>query len=74
MLGDALVVALDEPEDEEGLAEDPLRALPSALERLAVRAPSAPDKADAEIELALAHEVGLFLVREDEKIISAHYN
>ncbi|KAL3712853.1 hypothetical protein TMatcc_001555 [Talaromyces marneffei ATCC 18224] len=44
------------PEDEEGLAEDPLRALPSALERLAVRAPSAPDKADAEIELALAHE------------------
>lgn len=44
------------------------------MDRLAVRAPSAPDKALAEIALALAQAVGLFLVREDEKVISAHYS
>ena len=74
MLDDALAVALVEPEEEEELAVDPLCALPSELDRLAVRAPSAPERALAETELALAHEVGLFLVREDEKVISAHYN
>jgi predicted NodU family carbamoyl transferase len=75
VLDDALAVALAEPEDEEEeLAVDPLCALPSELERLAVRAPSAPDRALAETALLLAHEVGLFLVREDEKVISAHYN
>lgn len=73
MLDDALAVALVEPEEEE-LAVDPLCALPSELDRLAGRAPLAPDRALAETELALAHEVGLFLVREDEKVMSAHYN
>lgn len=76
MLDDALAVALVEPEVEEDdeLAADPLCALPSELERLAVRAPSAPERAFAEIELALAQEEGLLLVREDEKMMSAHYN
>lgn len=75
MLDDALAVALVEPDDEEEeLAVDPLCALPSELDRLAVRAPLAPERALAETELALAHEVGLFLVREDEKVISAHYD
>lgn len=74
MLVDALAVALVVPEDEEELALDALCALPSALDRFAVRAPLAPDRAVAEMPVPLEHEVGLFLVREDEKVMSAHYN
>lgn len=73
MLDDALAVALVEPEVEEELVVA-LCALPSELERLAIRAPSAPERALAETELPLVHDVGLFLVREDEKVMSAHYN
>lgn len=73
VLDDALAVALVEPEVEAELVVA-LCALPSEFERLAIRVPSAPERALADTELPLVHDVGLFLVREEEKVMSAHYN